>query len=72
MKQSSSLFKDGEFQIKINLSDEQNLTANYVLIIKLTCSPKSDLQNYDNGHYFDDDAPIAYIDHIDMVGKNLH
>ena len=69
MKSSASLFKEGEFKVKIKLSDESNLTTDYVFIIKLICSQKSDLKSFDDDQYFDNDGPIAYIDHIDVIGK---
>ena len=69
MKSSASLFKEGEFKVKIKLSDDSNLTTDYVLMIKVICSKKSNLKNFDDDQYFDKDGPIAYIDHIDMVGK---
>lgn len=69
MKADAQLYKEGEFLIKIKLSDESNLTTDYVLTIKIICSPEFDSESQNDERYFDKDAPIAYIDHIDMIGK---
>ena len=69
MKSSASLHKEGESKIKIKLIDEKNLSSEYVLIIKLICKKKDEPLSQDYMYKFDDNAPIAYIDHIDMIGR---